>query len=230
MLADRPAASDGSPGADRRSHPPVVLQVCVLTGAPETQPLHAVSRAHPPTTSTSCPAASNGGGRRFPSLPSGGRSAIALPWSPPPTAVLRRFGHTAARYVDRSMGSPHWPGTVSGTGRRPPPSRPRQWSNSDHAGKRYVLGQNWESRSRPGNCDSRPWNAISRELTSLFKIATYSHFLLSVSHMSLLVPTMWKHDKQFIVFIGMQFCCILQLNHIIFLDSVRICYCWCKCA
>ena len=35
----------------------------------------------------------------------------------------------------------------------PPPSLPRRRFNSDHAGKRYVLGRNRESRSRPGNCD-----------------------------------------------------------------------------
>jgi len=52
-------------------------------------------------------------------------------------------------------------------GDRPPPSRLHWRSNSDHAGKRYVLGRNWESRSRPGNCDSRPGNPISRELTSV---------------------------------------------------------------
>ena len=47
-----------------------------------------------------------------------------------------------------------------------PPSRPCWRSNSD-CGKRYVLGRNRESRLRPGNCDSRPGNVISRELTSL---------------------------------------------------------------
>jgi len=43
----------------------------------------------------------------------------------------------------------------------PSPSRPRRWSNSDHAGasKRYVLERNL--RSRPGNCISRPGNVIS---------------------------------------------------------------------
>ena len=40
--------------------------------------------------------------------------------------------------------------------------RPAAW--------KYVLGRNRESRSRPGNCDSRPRNAISRELTYLVVI------------------------------------------------------------
>ena len=40
--------------------------------------------------------------------------------------------------------------------------RPAAW--------KYVLGRNRESRSRPGNCDFRPGNAISRELTYLVVI------------------------------------------------------------
>jgi len=49
----------------------------------------------------------------------------------------------------------------------PPLFAPHRRSNSHHVGKRYVLGRNRESRSRPRNCDSRPGNAISWELTSL---------------------------------------------------------------
>ena len=46
--------------------------------------------------------------------------------------------------------------------------RAHRRSNSSHAGKRYVvLRRNRESWSRPGNCDSRPRNAISQELTSV---------------------------------------------------------------
>ena len=67
------------------------------------------------------------------------------------------------------LGSPQRSRTAPGTGWRslPPLCAPRWRSNSDHAGKRYVLGRNRESRSRPRNCDSRPGNAISCELTSL---------------------------------------------------------------
>ena len=45
-----------------------------------------------------------------------------------------------------------------------PPSPP---SCLRRLSERYALGQNQESRSRPGNCDCRPRNAISQELTSL---------------------------------------------------------------
>ena len=38
----------------------------------------------------------------------------------------------------------------------------------------HRLGWNRESRSRSGNCDSRPRNAISRELTSLIEKTKYA--------------------------------------------------------
>ena len=44
----------------------------------ETHPPPVVSCAHLPATSTDYPAASDGGGRRFPGLPSWGQSAIVL--------------------------------------------------------------------------------------------------------------------------------------------------------
>jgi len=58
------------------------------------------------------------------------------------------------------------PDTASGARRWSPlfSWHPRWWSDSDHAGKRFVLGQNRESQSKPGN-------AISQELTSLI----YTH-------------------------------------------------------
>ena len=58
------------------------------------------------------------------------------------------------------------PDTASGARRRSPlfSWHPRWWSDSDHASKRFVLGQNRESQSKPGN-------AISQELTSLI----YTH-------------------------------------------------------
>jgi len=53
---------------------------------PENWLLPAILRAHPPATSTDCPAASDGGGRRFPVPSSRGRSAIVLLWSHSPVA------------------------------------------------------------------------------------------------------------------------------------------------
>ena len=50
------------------------------TTAPETWPLPVVLHAHPLVSSTDCPSASNGGGRRFPSPPS--RAAIGHCTSP----------------------------------------------------------------------------------------------------------------------------------------------------
>jgi len=86
-----------------------------------------------------------------------------------PLIIVWRFGCTTARCwsVVRTR---RW-GPASSTGRRsplsPPPSHPRRRSDSDRASNRYVLGWNRESRSIPGNCDSWPGNAISRELTFL---------------------------------------------------------------
>jgi len=85
---------------------------------------------HPPMTSTDCPAASNGGGEgwRFPSMPSRGLSATALTqWrSPCRSASFQAHHCLLCRSNDGA------PATAS---------------------KRYVLGRNRESRSRPGNCD-----------------------------------------------------------------------------
>ena len=96
-----------------------------------------------------------------------GSMAIALPrscslCSPLPLAILRHFGRAAARYVDRSMGSPHRPGIASGTCRRSPP--PLCASASDPTPNTSVKGMysgEIESGSRPGNCDSRPRNCSS---------------------------------------------------------------------
>jgi len=65
-------------------------------------------------------------------------------------------------HPETAMGSWHWPGTASGAGRpaiAPPPSHPCQRSDSDQAGKRYVLGRNqvlietWELRLSTQECD-----------------------------------------------------------------------------
>jgi len=143
------------------------LRFDTCTTAPETWLLPAALRAHPPATSTDCPAASDGEGVRFPGPSSGGRSATVLPQSRSPVAPSpSRFGHATARCVDRSMGSRCRPGTASASSRQSP-LPPLRAPTSDHAGNRYVLGRNRESRSRPRNCDSRCGNAITWELTSL---------------------------------------------------------------
>jgi len=59
------------------------------------------------------------------------------------------FRRTTAGYVDRlqaAMGSRHRPGTAPWASRRfPAPLRPCRRSDSDHLGKRYILGRNQES-------------------------------------------------------------------------------------
>jgi len=126
------------------------------------------------------------GRRRFPGPPSGGRSAIVLLPSRFPVPSSGRFvtfRRATAGYVDRlqaAMGSRHRPGTASRASRRfPAPLRPCRRSDSDHLGKRYILGRNQESRSRPGNCISTG-NAISWELTSL-NICCFSLSIQEVS-------------------------------------------------
>jgi len=96
---------------------------------------------------------------------------LRIPGRAPPVApspILRRFGHATARYVNQSTGSPHRLGTASATCRRsPPPSHPAGDSTPIMSVKGTYSGEIEKSQSRSGNCDSRPGNAISRELTSL---------------------------------------------------------------
>ena len=96
------------------------------------------------------------------------------PRSRSPVPSPSRFGCATARYVDHpqaAMGSRHRPGTApSPVGDRPPLRAPAGDPTPITQVKVYVLGRNRESRSRPGNCDSCPGNAISRELTSLIVI------------------------------------------------------------
>jgi len=155
MLDDRLAASDGGPGVFRTGvwglvsdRIPLTLHVCVLIGVPwQTWPLPAVLRTHPPVTSTVCPAASDGGRGDFPAHRPGADWPLHFPSRTPSEAP------SPGRHVDGSIVSRHWPGTVSGTGRRsPPPSCLHRHSNSDHAGKRYVLGQNRVSNHNVWSC------------------------------------------------------------------------------
>ena len=101
------------------------------------------------------------GGRWFPGPSSGGQWPLRFTGRAPPYPPLGRFGCTTAHYVDRpqaAMGSRH--GAGSGLW-----SRPRRRSNSNHAGKSTYSGE--IESLETGNCDSRPRNAIFRELASL---------------------------------------------------------------
>jgi len=88
-----------------------------------------------------------------------------------PFGGLRPFGRATARCVNQSSTGGDWvpASTGDGIGGRLvvalPPLCPHRRSNSDH-----VLWRNRESRSRPGNCVSRPGNAISWELSPLMNI------------------------------------------------------------
>ena len=91
-----------------------------------------------------------------------------LPWSfcdvsgapPPAMSIVRRQ---------------QWGPSIGGRPAIAPPPLAHlpaiQRSNSDHAGKRYVLGRNRVS-IKTQDCHSRHRNAISRELTSLITTTT----------------------------------------------------------
>jgi len=181
MSADRLAASNGRPAdflylaSGQQSSPRRVSSLCFYTCATalETQPLPAVSQAHLPTTSTDCPAASNRGGRRFPGPLSGGRSAIALPRSCSSCSPLPNcFATFRARHCPLCRSIDGVPASAGNSvGHRlaiaPPPSHPAGDSTPIMSVKGTYSGEIEKSQSRSGNCDSRPGNAISRELTSL---------------------------------------------------------------
>ena len=123
-------------------------------------------RLRPAVSCAYWPATSNGGTGDSPAH----CSAIALPWSCSPVpspgrfVTFREHHHRLCRLSAGGNGVP-----ASGAGRRSPPLAHLpaiQRSNSDHAGKRYVLGRNRVSIETQ-DCHSRHRNAISRELTSL---------------------------------------------------------------
>jgi len=183
MSADRLATSDHRPvdfpypEAGRRSCPPVAFPACVSTHAPQRR-RPAVSCAYLPTMSIDCPAASDRGGRRLPGPSSGGRLATAHPRSRSPCSTPPRFvtfGCATACYVDRSMASRRRPGTALGTGRRSPPSL--RAPAGDPTPIMSVKGTYSGEIESLGNCDSRPGNAISRELTSLIITVLYQNRL-----------------------------------------------------
>jgi len=111
------------PVSGQQLRPSVTLHVCFLTGAPRHRrpgrcpPFHVPI---PPTTSTDCPAASDGGRWWFP-----GPSSVVLPRSRSPVPSPGRFGRATASYVDRpqvAMGSRHRPEMAPGpAGDRPSP-------------------------------------------------------------------------------------------------------------
>jgi len=148
------------PASGRRSHPSVVLHICFLTGAPRRRrpgrcpPFHVPI---PPATSTDCPAASNGGRRGFPSDSPARRPGADDHCASPvvlPRTLPRPFLERHCRHADRpqaAMGSHHWPGTAPGpAGDRPPPSRPRRRSNSNHVGKSTYSGEIESLNRDPG--------------------------------------------------------------------------------
>jgi len=161
--------------------------------------MHAVFlRTHPPVTSTDCPAKSNGGGGHSPARrPGSDRRLRPRSCSPvAPFGGLRPFGCATARCVNQSSTGGDWvpASTGDGIGGRLvvalPPLCPHRRSDSDH-----VLWRNRESRSRPGNCVSRPGNAISWELSPLmnivFIIFLFCEFLMVFAGSALL--SHYKH-------------------------------------
>ena len=137
------------PASSWQSRLSVALHVCFFdrcATAPETRPLPAVSRAHPPATSTDCPAVSDGGGGEavIPRHVVRGPMAAALPRSRSPrTLPPDRFGRATAGYVD--VRRRRWGPVIGREWRRvrpvTPPSRPHRQSNSVHAGKSTYSGE-----------------------------------------------------------------------------------------
>ena len=167
MSADRLAASDGGPGVSHTRRPeagqqtptPVAFPACVSTGAVchGARDLPAARCFTRPST-RSVDRLSNSvrqGWVVIPRTSSRGRSAIAFPRSCSPShspvpslgrfVTFRAHHHPLCRLIDGVL-------EMAGNSVKDPPShrRPRQRSNSDHAGKRYVLGQNRESDRDPG--------------------------------------------------------------------------------
>jgi len=103
----------------------------------------------PPATSTDCPAVSDGGGSDAPTRRLGADGRCACPVALP-----------------RTLPRPFW--ACHPTGRRSPHSlRTPAGDPTPITQVKGMYSGEIESRSRPGYCDSRPGNAISRELTSL---------------------------------------------------------------
>jgi len=116
------------------------------TTAPETRPLPAVSRAHPPGRRPIVQRCPTGGGEAvIPRPVVRGPLAVALPRSrslpyPPPD----RFGRTTAGYVDHPqapMEFRHWPGTAPGPAGDTPFATPPAIQLRSPRYK-YVLGRN----------------------------------------------------------------------------------------
>jgi len=129
--ADRhhPAASDGGPVVSHTQHPVgnrvprVALHVCFFdrcATAPETRPLPAVSRAHPPRDVDRLYSGVRREGAVIPRPVVRGPMAVALPQS---RSVIGRERRRVRPMI------------------APPPSRSRRRSNSDHPGKSSYSGK-----------------------------------------------------------------------------------------
>jgi len=127
IIRPRPTAGLWSPIPSNRSAIASLRRAARLlfdrcTTAPETRPLPAVSRAHPPpATSTDCPAVSDGGEAVIPRPVVRGPMAAALPRSRSHVSSPGRFGRTTAGNVDRPQapadGVPSSAGNGAGSGR-----------------------------------------------------------------------------------------------------------------
>jgi len=144
-------------------HSPVTFPACVLTRAPR----HRRPGGCPPFLSSGV-----GPGGDSPAHRWGGADwPLRFPSRAPPVAPSpSRFAMFQAHHHPLCSIDRWGPGVVREQHWGPagdPPSHPCRQSDSDHASKRYVLRRNRESRLRPGNCNSRPGNALSRELSLL---------------------------------------------------------------
>jgi len=143
------------------------FDMCAM--ALETQPLPAVLHAHSPAKLTNCPAASDVGGQQFLGPSSGADRPLCFSGRAPTLAPLGRFvmfrtchrllcrlGPHIGREQHRGPASDHLPPPCPTSDRTP-----TTLVKGMYFGKIESLDRDWS-----GNCDSRPGNAISRELTS----------------------------------------------------------------
>jgi len=114
-----------------------------------------------------------GAGGNLPACHLGADWPLYFPGHAPPCSPLPRPFCDVLGAPPPAMSIDQWGPRISHeqyrgpAGYRPsPPSCPHQRSNSDHVGKRYILGRNQESREIR-ELRLNPGNAISRELTSL---------------------------------------------------------------
>ena len=143
--------------------------------APETRLLPAILRAHPPVMSTDCPA----GEAAIPQPVLREPMATVLPWSRSPCSPLPQpFCDVSGTPPPAKMIVHRWqwgPGIAQEqcrgpAGDCPPPHRAHTGDLTPIMPVKGTYLGKIESRLRPGNCDSRPRNVISQELTSILLI------------------------------------------------------------